>query len=104
MSTNIAHPGESMMAIDELDAEQALERAFILFSAYCGTYTVDEAARQIVIEVTGAMAPDWIGSIQVRDYEFLSNDRLQLSVTDDGQTSQDAGVGGHNALVWERLQ
>ena len=103
VSTNITHPDKSITDVDGLSPEQALEHAFNVFSAYCGSYSVDEVAKKVTISVTGAMAPEWIGSIQEREYEFLSDGRLQLSVTDDGQTSQDAGVGGRNVLVWERL-
>ena len=73
------------------DAE--IRGAFSEYSAYYGSYTVDERAGTVTHHVEGAWFPNWIGTKQVRRYEFSGN-RLIL------RADLPAGPG---ILVWERI-
>jgi len=73
------------------DAE--IRSAFTEFAAYYGTYTVDERAGTVTHHVEGAWFPNWIGMIQVRNYEFRGN-RLLLRAD---------LPAGPIILVWERI-
>ena len=54
--------------------------------------------------IEGSNAPDWIGSDQVRQYQFLGANRLQLTASVEGDASAEAaGAGGSNVLVWDRV-
>jgi hypothetical protein len=50
------------------DSEKA--RAFDSFDAYCGTYEVDEDAGIINHRIEGSKFPNWLGTSQVRYFEF----------------------------------
>ncbi len=73
------------------DAE--IRDAFTGYSAYYGSYTVDEKGGTVTHHVEGAWFPNWIGTKQVRRYEFSGN-RLTL------RADLPAGPG---VLVWERI-
>ena len=73
------------------DAE--IRDAFTGYSAYYGSYAVDEKAGTVTHHVEGAWFPNWIGTKQVRRYEFSGN-RLTL------RADLPAGPG---VLVWERI-
>lgn len=74
------------------DAE--IRQAFTLYLAYYGSYTVDEKAGTVTHHLEGAWFPNWIGTNQVRRYEFNGN-RLTL---------QADLPAGHGTLVWERIR
>jgi hypothetical protein len=63
------------------------------FSAYFGTFEVDESTRTVIHHVQGALIPSWVGSDQRRQYEFSRSNRLVLTVSHDQ---------GANRLIWER--
>ena len=73
------------------DAE--IRDAFTGYSAYYGSYSVDEKSGTVTHHVEGAWFPNWIGTKQVRRYEFSGN-RLIL------RADLPAGPG---VLVWERI-
>jgi hypothetical protein len=62
------------------------------FSAYCGTFDVDESSRTVIHHVQACLIPSWVGSEQHRQFEFSGN---QLILTSAKQDS----VG---RLVWQR--
>jgi hypothetical protein len=62
------------------------------YSAYFGTYTIDEQARTVTHHRTGNINPGGIGDF-VRRYEFAGNDRLILRP-----------IENMNALTWERIK
>ena len=64
------------------------------FSSYYGTYTVDEKSGTVVHEVQGAWLPSWIGTKQVRYFQF-AGDRLTL----EGDLA-----AGRATLVWQRTR
>jgi hypothetical protein len=62
------------------------------YTAYFGTYTIDEAARTVTHHRTGNLNPGGLGDF-VRRYEFVTEDRLILRPLEST-----------NALTWERLK
>jgi hypothetical protein len=62
------------------------------YTAYFGTYTIDERARTVTHHRTGDINPGPFGDF-VRRYEFASGDRLILRP-----------VETTNALTWERIK
>ena len=70
-----------------------IKAAYNGYVAYCGTYTVQKDAHTITHSVEGASFPNWVGSEQVRHFEF-SGDRLTLSTPPIAGTS--------HMLVWRR--
>jgi len=73
------------------DAE--IRNAFTEYAGYYGSYTVDEKAGTVTHHVEGAWFPNWIGSNQVRRFEFSGN---QLTLRADLPA-------GPSILVWERI-
>jgi hypothetical protein len=64
---------------DPLDgAPEEIKAAFEGFDAYCGTYTLDEAAGVVTHRVLASRFPNWEGTDQVRRVE-LDGDRLHLA-------------------------
>ena len=61
------------------------------YLAYWGTFSVDPSARTVTHHVIGSDQRNWIGSDQVRGYEFQGDDRLVLSL-------------GSNRLTWVRAR
>jgi hypothetical protein len=66
--------------------------AIIGYSAYFGTYTIDEQARTVTHHRTGNINPGGFGDF-VRRYEFAADDRLILRPLEN-----------MNALTWERVR
>lgn len=66
--------------------------ALVGYTAYFGTYTVDERARTVTHHRKGNIHPGVLSDL-VRRYEFLSNDRVVLLPTES-----------QNRLVWERIK
>ena len=62
------------------------------FSAYCGTFEVNESSRTVTHHVDACLIPSWVGSEQHRRFEFAGS---QLILTSAKQDS----VG---RLVWQR--
>jgi hypothetical protein len=62
------------------------------YTAYFGTYTIDEKARTVTHRRTGNINPGGMGDF-VRRYEFAPGDRLILRP-----------VENKNALTWERIK
>ncbi|MSQ15052.1 MAG: hypothetical protein EXR50_04215 [Dehalococcoidia bacterium] len=62
------------------------------YTAYFGTYTIDEEARTVTHHRAGNLNPGGIDD-GVRGYEFASDDRLILRP-----------VGATNELTWERIK
>ena len=54
-----------------------IRRTLVGYTAYFGTFGVDAVRPTITHHVLGSLYPDWIGSQQVRHFEF-SGDRLIL--------------------------
>lgn len=73
--------------------EQALE-ALRGYTAYFGTYSVDEAAKIVTHHRQGSVQPGWqVQTDFLRQYRFDGPDRVILG-----------SVGSKRDLVWERLK
>ena len=72
MSGQIMRPERPRFQEGALAGGSAAEiRAALLgYVAYFGTYAVDESARTVTHEVIGSWYPNFVGSRQVRHYEF----------------------------------
>jgi len=79
MSAHLMRPPE-----DPTDAPEQ-------YLGYWGRFTVDPAARTVTHHVIGSDQRNWIGSNQVRGFEFVGGDRLILSL-------------GTNRLTWARAR
>lgn len=95
MSVQIMRPGRPQ--IEGLirtggTAEQVIA-AYRGYTAYYGTYRVEEARGVVIHKVEGSLYPNYIGTDQVRRYNFSGN-RLTLQA--------ELQQGGHSKLVWER--
>lgn len=79
-------------------ADEVVE-AFSTYIGYLGTYSVDADAREVTHHIAVASIPNWIGTNQVRGYEF--GDRtLQLSTP----LMIIGGIEVRSVLVWRRDQ
>jgi hypothetical protein len=63
------------------------------YTAYFGTYTVDEARVVVIHKVEGSLFPNYLGTEQQRRYTFSGN-----HLTLEGDMEH-----GRTRLVWERL-
>lgn len=79
-------------------APEQLKIALDGYFAYYGTYEVNEAQKTITHYVEASLFPNWIGTEQVRHFEFSGN-RLTLRMPPrKGGKEQRTGL-----LVWERF-
>ena len=62
------------------------------FLAYCGTFSVDEAAQEVIHHVEISLRPDWVGVDLRRPYEF-EGQRLTLTAATEESVTR---------IVWER--
>lgn len=69
--------------------------------SYWGSFIVDPDARTVTHRVTGSSASSWVGSNQVRGFEFLGEDRLLLTAP---QGSSAGGQGAPHRLTWVRVR
>ncbi len=76
---------------------EEIKKAFEGYIAYYGTYEVDEAKGQVTHQVQSALFPNWIGDIQVRNFEF-EGERLRLNT----QPIKGPRADLTNVLLWER--
>ncbi len=100
MSGQIMRPERPQFQGGALSGGSAAEiRAALLgYVAYFGTYAVDEKAGTVTHEVVGSWYPNFVGSRQVRHYEFEGPDRLLLR-TPPRASGKETRTG---LLVWER--
>src|SRR5262245_15542217 len=78
-------------------AEQKIA-AFDGYTAYYGTYTVDEAHRTVIHHVEASLYPNWVGTKQRRLFEFSDGKLILRAVNGAG------GTGTESKLVWERVE
>ena len=79
------------------DAE--LRAAFEGYSAYFGTYSVDDAAGRVIHHVEAALIPNREDADLIREFRF-EGDRLTLATL----PAELDGVRRRLTLVWERLR
>ena len=106
MSAHLMNPGASLADATASGAEEIIGQAMRGYFAYYGTYTVDASAGTVTHRVRGSLAPTWIGTDQVRAFEFLDGNRLQLSAAlrEDDNVARATGTRGRQVLVWERIE
>jgi len=95
MSAQLMRPDRAKFKADDAARSGSAEEkiaAYDGYTAYYGTYTVNEGAHTVTHHVEASLYPNWVGSDQVRKYEF-SGDRLILRVVNTGAE-----------LVWERVR
>lgn len=101
MSVQLMNPD---LSVDEDNTSVLFADALSSFFAYYGTYAIDQGASTITHEIAGSLAPSWIGSRQVREYEIIDQNRLRLTARlQDDDVAASSGAGGTNVLVWERI-
>ena len=105
MSAQLMNPGADLAEATGSGAEGIIGQAMRSYFAYYGTYTVDASAGTVTHHVRGSLAPTWIGTDQVRAFEFLSANRLQLSavINADDKVARATRTKGRQVLVWERI-
>lgn len=104
MSAQLMHPDAAVSDAAGSGSKEAAAEVAKRFFAYWGTYAVDESRAIVTHHVLGGLARSWVGRDQVRRYEFLNDDRLQLAAdleNDDG--ADRVGFAGVQLLVWERI-
>ncbi len=75
-----------------------IRAALLGCTAYFGAYAVDEQARTLTHEAAGSRRPNFVGSRQVRHYEFEGLDRL-LPRTPPRPSGKEKRT---ELLVWKR--
>jgi hypothetical protein len=76
---------------------EEIRAAFEGFDAYCGTFTLDEAANIVTHHVEACRFPNWEGSDQIRYFELDAN-RLRIYTP----PILALGKGWVIYVVWER--
>jgi hypothetical protein len=80
-------------------SDSEIRSAFLSFSAYYGTYSVNDDNDVVTHHVEGALVPNRVGSDQLRNFK-LDGDKLTLSPPPrevDGQTQV-------SSLEWHRVR
>ena len=80
MSALLMHPDRPGFASGDMmkGTPEELKAAFEEFDAYCGTYTINDENASVIHHVQGAKFPNWVGTDQVRFYNF-STDTLKIT-------------------------
>lgn len=105
MSAHLMNPDGSLAGSTASGADEILGLVVQTYFAYYGTYTLDEAAGTVTHHVRGSLAPSWVGTDRVRAFEFLGDNRLQLTavISEDDEVADATGTRGPQVLVWERI-
>jgi hypothetical protein len=100
MSAQLMRPDRPAFASgDQAGGTPAETRsAFQGFTAYFGTYEVNEGKASVIHHVEGSLFPNWVGGDQVRFCE-LSPNRLILSTPPIPMGSQHMT----GLLIWDRI-
>ncbi len=82
MSALLMNPDRQRFASDDPlgGTTEEIEGAYRKFDAYCGTYSIDKEKEAVTHHIEGGKFPNWVGTDQVRYFEF-SGDRLLLKAT-----------------------
>ena len=103
MGVHQMNPRAELPDVSGLTPIEAARRLISVFAAYYGTYTVDESAGTVTHHVEGISDPTLVGTDQMRQFEFINNDRLQLIAVADNEALREIGAAGSNVLIWERV-
>lgn len=80
-------------------SDHEIKHAFLTSVAYFGRYHLDEIESTVTHTVEGCLFPNWVGSQQIRHYQF-EDDRLTLS-TPPLQMNNSVLVG---MLIWQKVK
>lgn len=78
--------------------------AFDSYASYYGTYSIDAKAQTIKHVLKDSSFPGREGVSNVRWFEFLSNDRIQLTPMEDGKGGIINRKDATYKLIWERMK
>jgi hypothetical protein len=95
MAAHLLRSGEKTATAPATDAARA--EAYRAYLGYFGPYTVDTAKKTVIHHVAGSSRPDWIGSDQVRHYDFSADGRQLILMLKSGERVT-------QRLVWERVR
>ncbi len=100
MSAQLGKAGQPRFASNDWlkGTPEETKSAFEGYRCYFGTYEVDEENKTVTHHVQGSLFPNWIGTDNVRYYEFSGNCLTLRTVP--MVTGGKKMVG---TLVWERL-
>jgi Lipocalin-like domain len=99
MSAQIMNPDRPIFVSGDIRKGTAgeVKAAFDGYTAYFGTYEVDEEEGTVIPRLRGSHFPNWVGQDQKRFFEFSGN-LLTLKTP----PIQAAGTVATGILVWER--
>ena len=99
MAVQLMDPHRPGFASDDplVTSEAEVRAAFGGYTAYFGTYSVNPDEQTIVHHIEAALLPNWVGTDQLRQFEF---DGKVLTLKGPLLLG---GVLGVVSLVWERL-
>ena len=100
MSAQLMRPDRPAFAINDHQkgTPEEIKAAFEGFIAYFGTYEINEEKGTVIHHVRGSSFPNWVGSDQIRFFEFSGN-RLTLRTP----PIQVSGIAVTSLLIWERV-
>ncbi len=106
MSASIAHAQRAPIQVDSMRAASAADqaKAFTSFFHYAGPFHVRASAladsgAEVVHRVEMSLNPNFVGSEQVRQIQFVGSDGLELSAREMDAAS---GKSRHHRLLWQR--
>ena len=85
-------------ALSGLGSAKEKGAAYDGYTAYYGTYSVNEKEHVVIHHVEASLYPNWVGGEQRRLYEFSGGNLILRAV--NGL----AGPGTESRLVWERAR
>jgi len=104
MSAQLMNPGGNLAGVTASGAQEIVGRMSENYFAYYGTFTLDPETQTVTHHVKGSLAPNWVGSEQPRQFEFLPDGRLQLIAVLGAQDQTSDFATGRQVLVWERIE
>jgi hypothetical protein len=87
-------PDRTRPNLDRRPTPEQAKEALTGYTAYFGTYTVDEKARSVAHHRSGSLNPAGVGVDAVRRYEFAPGERLILTPVDRPTLR----------IIWERAR
>ena len=78
--------------------------AFDTYTAYYGTYKIDPRARTVTHHLEDSILPGSRGIDNIRYFEFQGDERLLLSVAEDGKGGLLSRNDTTYKLLWERIK
>ena len=100
MSAQLFRADRQDFASDDrtIASDSEIRAAFLSFTAYYGTFSVNDDEGVVIHHVEGSLLPNWVGGDQHRNFK-LDGDRLTLTPPPrevDGQQQV-------SSLVWQRV-